>query len=254
MNIVEAKGLAKDYVTGKGNRHTVLNDVHLQIKQGEFVAVMGPSGSGKSTLLYTISGMDKMTAGSVLFDGKELAGLSENELAGLRLNKMGFIFQHMHLLKNLNIRDNILLPAYRANRNSRQLIHRRAAELMRRTGIAELADRAITEVSGGQLQRTAICRALINEPSILFGDEPTGALNSKTAEEIMAILAEINSSGTTLLLVTHDTKIAAQAERVLYMLDGRIAAEKTLGKYRRNKGDLQEREEMLSTWLFGMGY
>ena len=167
---------------------------------------------------------------------------------------MGFVYQQMHLLKNLNIRDNIILSAYRAKNSSRRLINNRATELMKRTGIAELADRDITQVSGGQLQRAAICRALINQPEILFGDEPTGALNSKTANEIMEILVDVNQSGTTILLVTHDAKVAVQAERVLYMLDGSIAAEHWLGKYNRDTSDLKEREEKLSLWLFGLGF
>ncbi|WP_229696376.1 ABC transporter ATP-binding protein [Paenibacillus albidus] len=254
MFILETKGLSKDYVTGQNLRQPVLKEIDLQIWPGEFVALMGPSGSGKSTLLYTVSGMDEMTAGSVVFNGQELAGLSENELAGLRLNKMGFIFQQMHLLKNLNIRDNIILSAYQANNSSRSAINHRAAELMRKSGISALAERDITQVSGGQLQRAAICRALINEPDILFGDEPTGALNSKSAGEIMDILAEINLSGTTILMATHDTKVAAKAERVLYMLDGSIAGEHRLGKYNSTEDDSKEREEKLAAWLFKMGF
>jgi putative ABC transport system ATP-binding protein len=254
MNILETKGLSRVYMTGQGTEQSVLKDIDLQIREGEFVAVMGPSGSGKSTLLYTISGMDSMTAGSTFFNGQEITDLSENELAGLRLNKMGFIFQQMHLLKNLNIRDNIILSAYRAKNSSRSTINKRATELMERTGIAALADRDISQVSGGQLQRAAICRALINQPNIIFGDEPTGALNSKAAGEIMEILSDINRSGTTILLATHDKKVAAKAERVLYMLDGSIDAEQWLGKYNKENGDLKGREEKLSSWLLKMGF
>lgn len=253
-NILEIKGLSKVYLSVQGIQQPILKDIHLQIEQGEFVAVMGPSGSGKSTLLYTISGMDKMTAGRVFFNGREINDLSENELAGLRLNSMGFIFQQMHLLKNLNIRDNIILSAYKAKTSSRRTINTRAAELMKRTGIDTLADRDITQVSGGQMQRAAICRALINQPDILFGDEPTGALNSKATGEIMEILAEINQLGTTIMLVTHDAKVAVRAERVIYMLDGSIVAEQRLGKYIRDKGDLKWREEKLSKWLSIMGF
>ncbi|WP_438490892.1 ABC transporter ATP-binding protein [Paenibacillus sp. IHBB 3054] len=249
MHILETKGLNKTFSNVQGTQQPVLKEINLQIPQGEFTAVMGPSGSGKSTLLYTLSGMDTMTAGSVLFKGQEISALSEAELAALRLHSMGFIFQQMHLLKNLNIRDNIILSAYRAKKTSRKAINARAADLMKRTGISALADRGITEVSGGQSQRVAICRALINQPDILFGDEPTGALNSKAAGEIMEILGEINRSGTTILLVTHDAKVAAGAERVLYMLDGRMASEHWLGKYHKEKGDLKQREEKLSIWL-----
>jgi putative ABC transport system ATP-binding protein len=254
MFILETKGLNKTFVTGQGTPQTVLKDVHLQVSKGEFVAIMGPSGSGKSTLLYTISGMDRMTSGSVVFKGQDISGLSESELAELRLNQMGFIFQQMHLLKNLTIRDNIILSAYRAKIVSRRTINNRAAELMKKTGISALAERDITQVSGGQLQRAAICRSIINEPDILFGDEPTGALNSKAASEIMEILIDINQTGTTILLATHDAKIAAQAERVLYMLDGSIASEQWLGKFNRINGDLKEREEKLSAWLLKLGF
>ncbi|MFD5019367.1 ABC transporter ATP-binding protein [Paenibacillus sp. NPDC058367] len=254
MFILETKGLNKTFVTGQGTPQTVLKDVHLQVSKGELVAIMGPSGSGKSTLLYTISGMDRMTSGSVVFKGQDISGLSESELAELRLNQMGFIFQQMHLLKNLTIRDNIILSAYRAKIVSRRTINNRAAELMKKTGISALAERDITQVSGGQLQRAAICRSIINEPDILFGDEPTGALNSKAASEIMEILININQTGTTILLATHDAKVAAQAERVLYMLDGSIASEQWLGKFNRINGDLKEREEKLSAWLLKLGF
>lgn len=254
MFILETKGLTKTFETGQGTPQTVLKDVHLQVSKGEFVAIMGPSGSGKSTLLYTISGMDRMTAGSVVFKGQQISGLSERELAELRLHQMGFIFQQMHLLKNLTIRDNIILSAYRAKIVSRRTINNRATELMKKTGISALAERDITQVSGGQLQRAAICRSIINEPDILFGDEPTGALNSKAATEIMEILIDINQAGTTILLATHDAKVAAQAERVLYMLDGSIASEQWLGKFNRINGDLKEREEKLSAWLLKLGF
>ncbi|MNZ48021.1 Bacitracin export ATP-binding protein BceA [compost metagenome] len=154
----------------------------------------------------------------------------------------------------MNIRDNIILSAYRAKIVSRRTINNRATELMKKTGISALAERDITQVSGGQLQRAAICRSIINEPDILFGDEPTGALNSKAASEIMEILIDINQTGTTILLATHDAKVAAQAERVLYMLDGSIVSEQWLGKFNRINGDLKEREEKLSAWLLKLGF
>ncbi|HLO16295.1 MAG TPA: ABC transporter ATP-binding protein [Anaerolineales bacterium] len=253
INIIETKNLSKTYVLGKDNQQPILKNVSLQIRQGEFISVMGPSGSGKSTLLYNISGMDRMTSGSVDFNGQELSTLSEKELSKLRLKKMGFIFQQIHLLKNLSIFDNIILSAYLANHTSRKAINERAMELMQKAGIADLANNDITQASGGQLQRVAICRALINSPDIVFGDEPTGALNSRSACEIMEILADINQSGTTILLVTHDVKIAARTERVLFMLDGTLLAEQRLGKYRKECNDIKEREENLSQWLLKMG-
>ena len=254
--LLESRDLNKRFVLGKQNEQHVLKDVDLQIEQGEFVAVMGPSGSGKSTLLYNISGMDRMTSGSVVLDGQELSELPEEALSDVRLTDMGFVFQHIHLLNNLSIFDNIILPAYLARNGSRTKINQRAAELMEKVGIADLADNDITQASGGQLQRVGICRALINKPHIIFGDEPTGALNSKAAGEIMDLLANINRSGTTILLVTHNAKVAARTERVLFMLDGQIVAEKRLGKapYSGDGHEPQAREETLSSWLLEMGF
>ena len=251
--LLETVDLNKKFVLGKDNEQHVLKGVDVQIEKGEFVSVMGPSGSGKSTLLYNISGMDRMTSGSVVFDGQELSCLAEEELSELRLTEMGFIFQHIHLLKNLSVFDNIILSAYLAQDRSRERVNQRADELMARVGIAELANHEVTQASGGQLQRVGICRALINKPAILFGDEPTGALNSRAAGEIMDLLADINSSGTTILLVTHNAKVAARTERVLFMLDGKIVSERQLGKYTGN-GEIKAREEDLSSWLLDLGF
>ena len=252
--MLQVEQLNKRFILGKQNEQHVLKDVNLQIEKGEFVSVMGPSGSGKSTLLYNISGMDRMTSGSVVLDGDELSNLSEQALANERLRKMGFIFQHIHLLNNLSIFDNIILPAYLAHNGSREKTNQRAKALMEKVGILDLADNDVTQASGGQLQRVGICRALINEPCIVFGDEPTGALNSKAAGEIMDLLADINRTGTTILLVTHNVKVAARTERVFFMLDGRIASQKELGKYNGSDGDYRAREEGLSNWLIENGF
>ncbi|QVK19509.1 ABC transporter ATP-binding protein [Mycoplasmatota bacterium] len=251
--ILETNDLKKVYYIGKGNSQIVLKGVNVKIKEGEFVTVMGASGSGKSTFLYNISGMDKMTSGSVTFDGEDLSSLSEKELSNLRLRKMGFIFQQAHLLKNLSIFDNIILSAYLEKSDSRKDINKRAVELMEKTGISELANKDITQASGGQLQRVGICRSLINQPKIIFGDEPTGALNSKASNEIMELLQTINETGTTILLVTHDVKVAAKSERVLLMVDGNIVEDKHLGKYVKENDDIKQREALLSSWLINMG-
>jgi putative ABC transport system ATP-binding protein len=252
--LLESQNLSKSFVLGNDNEYTVLSDVDLAIEEGEFVTVMGPSGSGKSTLLYNISGMDRAKSGRVLFNGQEITALSEEELSKVRLTGMGFVFQHIHLLRNLSIFDNIVLPAYLALEESHDEIDERAEALMGQVGVAHLADNEITQASGGQLQRVGICRALINKPDILFGDEPTGALNSKAAGEIMDLLTEINNAGTTIMLVTHDVKVAARSERVLFMLDGRIVAEKVLGKPSQNGTQRKEREENLSSWLAEQGF
>ncbi len=253
-NIIEAENVNKVYRIGRKNTQHVLKDVNLQVKEGEFVAVMGASGSGKSTLLYSLSGMDRPTAGRVDFCGENISALSEDALAGLRLERMGFIFQQSRLLRNLNIFDNIVLASYLRKQEERPAINQRAAGLMERMGIPELADKEITEASGGQLQRVSICRALMNRPEILFGDEPTGALNSRAAMEVMELLAEINRTGTAIMLVTHDPRVAARTERVLFMSDGQIVGEMKLGKFCDTAEDLKERERRMSGWLGEMGF
>jgi len=252
-NILKVKDLCKTYVVNKRELN-VLNNVNLQIKEGEFISIMGPSGSGKSTLLYNVSGMDKMTAGSVVFKGIELSTLSEKEMSTLRLHEMGFVFQQINLLKNLGIIDNIVVSAYMAKNRNRKEVNQFAIELMEKTGITELADNDITQASGGQLQRVAICRSLINNPDIIFGDEPTGALNSKSSNEIMDIFKDINESGSTIMLVTHNVKVASKTERVLFMIDGKIEGEYNLGKFKEEDKDSTEREEKLSKWLLEMGW
>ncbi|MFS0855037.1 ABC transporter ATP-binding protein [Paenibacillus taichungensis] len=251
--ILEAKDMNKSYSTGEREEHPILKQINLQIKKGEFVSIMGPSGSGKSTLLYNISGMDQVSSGSVYFAGQKISAYSEKELAQFRLSKMGFIFQNIHLLKNLNLLDNIVLPAYLAKKSSRDSINRRAMNLMKKMGIAELANHNITQASGGQLQRIAICRALINQPEMLFGDEPTGALNSRSTNEIMDIVGDINASGTTILIVTHDIKVAARSERVLFMMDGKLVADRNMGKFNKQH-DLKARESSLGKWLADQGF
>lgn len=222
--ILLGENIVKSFGEGDEQRN-VLDGVSVEINEGEFVAVMGPSGSGKSTLLFALSGIDGVNDGRIVFDGKDLSAVGENELADIRRSKMGFIFQQPTLLKNLNILDNIILPSIHGNRKNTAEILEKARVLMKRVGIAELEMRDITQVSGGQLQRTGICRALMNSPKIIFGDEPTGALNSKSAIEIMNIFSEINADGTAIMLVTHDAKVAARTERILFKRDGKIVSE-----------------------------
>lgn len=249
--LLTADSLCKTYIL-KGNSNNVLRGVDLEIGEGEFVCVMGPSGSGKSTLLYTISGMDAMTSGKVEFDGRDISALGKKELAQLRLNEMGFIFQQMYMLKKLCVLDNILLPGFQAN-SDRDKVRERAEQLMRRLGIIECAEREITEISGGQLQRACLCRALINDPKMIFADEPTGALNSKAADEVMRELTAANKGGTAVLMITHSVKVAAQSDRVLYLLDGDIQGEIKLGKL-ENERDIAKRERELNTWLMDRGW
>lgn len=253
-NILEARSINKKVELGKDNVVHILKDVDLTIEKGEFVSVMGPSGSGKSTLLYNVSGMDRITSGSVKFRGQEIGGLKEEELAKVRLTNMGFIFQDINLLKNLSVIDNVMFPALVSKYTDKSAVNQKAKKLLEMTGIEKLSDNNITQASGGQLQRAGICRALINDPDIIFGDEPTGALDSKSATEIMSILAEINKKGTTVMIVTHDVKVAAKTERILYMVDGNIAAQKKLNKYDAQHDNVKEREESIMKWLVQNGF
>ncbi len=216
--IITGSNIVKTFGTG-AEQTTALNGVNAEIKEGEFVAVMGPSGSGKSTLLFALSGMDGVTSGSVKYGDTELSRLRENELADVRRTKMGFIFQQPTMLKNLNLLDNILLPAARNGKKEPAKLKQKVKDLMKKTGINGLEYRDAAEVSGGQLQRAGICRALMNAPEILFADEPTGAL------EIMDLLSAIHKEGMAVLLVTHDAKVASRADRVLFMKDGAIMSE-----------------------------
>ena len=248
--ILEVTDLCQTYIPNK-RQNNVLRNVNFSVDEGEMVAVMGPSGSGKSTLLYTVSGMDNMTSGTVLFGEKDISTLKADELAALRLDEMGFIFQQMYMLKNLSVLDNILLPARqsKANKLSVKEKRERGLELMRKLDIVEVADNDINEVSGGQLQRACICRSMINSPKMIFADEPTGALNRQSSNEVMEELCKINADGTTIMLVTHDAKVAAKCSRVLYIVDGNIQ-----GEYNNEGKDERTRERSLNNWLLEQGW
>ncbi len=252
MNILEVKDLCKTYIVNK-RQNNVLKNVNFKIGEGEMVAVMGPSGSGKSTLLYAVSGMDSLTAGEVNFCGRNIAGMGERELADLRLDEMGFIFQQMYMLKNLTILDNIILPATQSKkqREPRRETARRGQDFMRRLGIIDIADNDINEVSGGQLQRACICRSMMNNPKMIFADEPTGALNRTSSDEVMEELVKLNSGGTTIMLVTHDVKVAAKCTRVMYIVDGNIKGEYDLSDC---PTQTRERERALNNWLLELGW
>lgn len=234
----------------------ILHQITFEMERGEMLAVMGPSGSGKSTLLYHVAGMDQPTAGQVWLGDVEVTRLSEDEKARLRLHRMGFVFQQMNMMANLNLLDNILLPAVQASegrsRKSKEELNLRARALMEKLGITGLEKRTITQVSGGQLQRACICRSMMNEPEILFADEPTGALNRSAAEEVMEELVKLNREGATILLVTHDSRVASSCDRIIYLLDGRLSAEMALGK--SVEGAEKPREERVTEWLMEMGW
>lgn len=251
--ILDVKDLCKTYIIDK-RQNNVLKNVNFSVEEGDMVAIMGPSGSGKSTLLYAVSGMDVPTSGTVEFDGKDITKLTANELAEVRLDKMGFIFQQMYMMKNLTILDNIVLPATESKKSneSRKEKEKRAEELMRKLSIIDVADNDINEVSGGQLQRACICRSMINNPKLLFADEPTGALNRTSSMEVMEELVKLNGEGTTIMMVTHDAKIAARCKRVLYIVDGNIKGEYVTPED-ENLSTL-DKERRLNNWLMDLGW
>ena len=240
----------------KLSKNGILREVSFGVEQGEMAAIMGPSGSGKSTLLYNVSGMDRPDSGRVWLGDTEITSLTEDERAKLRLSRMGFVFQQMNMVANLNILDNILLPAIRRNKGkggkSKAQIRQEAERLMEKLSISGLGEQGIAQVSGGELQRACICRSMINRPEILFADEPTGALNKGAATEVMGELARLNREGTGILMVTHDSRIASYCDRILYLLDGRICGELALGK--PAAGEERRREQKVGKWLAGMGW
>lgn len=249
--VLEARGLTVEFDATESPTR-VLDGIDLDVRRGEFLVVMGASGSGKSTLLYGVSGMQRPTAGTVRCEGRELTALSDRDMSRLRLTRMGFVFQQAYLLENLNLRDNILLPALKAAPNDAGGAHARVDALMQRFGIAHVAAHDITRVSGGQRQRASICRALVCEPSVVFADEPTGALNSSMTAEVMDVLTAVHRDGTTVLMVTHDPACAARGDRVVYLRDGRLVDERALGLWSPERA--ASREDELLAWLRGHGF
>jgi putative ABC transport system ATP-binding protein len=221
--VLEAIGLNKLHGEGAA-AVTALADVDLEVGAGEFVAVTGPSGCGKSTLLNLLGGLDRPTSGEVRVHGEALTVASEARRARLRRSEVGFVFQFFNLIGNLTVADNVELPALLSGVPAREA-RRRAAELLERLGLEETARRVPGDLSGGQQQRVAIARALINRPSVLLADEPTGNLDTAAAREVVAVLKERHAAGQTIVLVTHDMRVASAAERVIAMRDGRVVGE-----------------------------
>lgn len=250
-DMLTATGIEKTYFTTEPPAH-VLHDIHLSVAAGEFVAIMGASGSGKSTLLYCLSGMDRPTAGRVQLEGQTLTSLNDREMSRVRLTRMGFIFQQPYFLQHLNIRDNVLLPALKAARGGTAAVTARVDGLLQRFDIAHIAHHGVTQVSGGQLQRASICRALAVEPAVLFADEPTGALNSSMTASVMDMMSDVHRDGTTIVMVTHDAACAARAERVIYLRDGHIVGHRNMGAWQPSKA--RQRTDTLLAWLRKRGF
>ena len=222
--VIEIHGMGKIYHAGSEAEVVALSNVDLVVQPGEFIAIMGPSGSGKSTLMNMIGCLDRPTTGSYRCDGQDVARMDAEALAGLRLDKIGFVFQGFHLLPRMSALDNVAMPLGYAQVPPAERLER-AAQALAAVGLADRGNHRPNELSGGQQQRVAIARALINNPPILLADEPTGALDSRTGEEILALFKRLRDDGHTVVLITHDAEVAAHADRTVVMRDGELHAQ-----------------------------
>jgi putative ABC transport system ATP-binding protein len=222
MAILEVSCLKKIYSSRFGaNQVQALTNVSFSVEQGEYVAIMGESGSGKTTLLNILAALDTPTAGEVKLDGRALTKVSEREVASFRRDNLGFVFQDFNLLDTFSLKDNIFLPLVLAGKNVGEM-QMRLAPIARKLGISDILEKYPYEVSGGQKQRAAVARALITEPKLILADEPTGALDSRSTDSLLSVFREINDDGQTILMVTHSTKAASNADRVLFIKDGEV--------------------------------
>ena len=248
--IIKTDKLCKSFSNGGLQQH-VLKNIDLEIYEGDFTVIMGASGAGKSTLLYTLSGMDKPSLGKIIFNEKEITKMSIDELALFRRKNCGFVFQANYLINSMSILDNILVSGLLVNKDKKQVV-KEAKEILKKVDInEELWGKFPTQISGGEAQRVEVARALINKPKVVFADEPTGALNSKTGSDVLDTLTEFNNEGQSIIMVTHDIKSARRGNRIIYIKDGEIAGILDLGKYIK---DDSERHQKLSDFLVTMGW
>lgn len=248
--ILQTKDLCKSYSNGKQMQH-VLKNLNIEIRQGDFTVIMGSSGSGKSTLLYALSGMDKPSLGKINFKDEEISKYNNDQLAIFRRKHCGFVFQQVHLNDTMSVMDNILVCGLLLKRNRAEVLEE-AKGLLASVGLGEECyNKYPAQLSGGEAQRIAIVRALINKPEILFADEPTGALNSANSNLVLDILTKLNEEGQSIVMVTHDIKSARRANRVLYLRDGVIENELELGRYHTND---QQRHAKIREFLDQMGW
>lgn len=240
--VISAQNICKSF--GDIN---VLNDITIDIYDGDLTVIMGVSGAGKSTLLYALSGMDKITEGKVIYKGKEISNFNEKQMADLRANDFGFVFQQAYLVSNLTLFENVTVAGYLNKKGSVNEVNARTDNLLRKMGADKAKNRFPSQASGGEAQRAAVARALINSPYIIFADEPTGALNKANTEEVLNILSDLNENGQSILMVTHDIRGAIRGTRILYMEDGKIIDELKLPSYKTE--DAKEREIRVNEWL-----
>ena len=247
--LISAKDLSKSFAHNGGQVH-IISNADLDIYEGDFTIIMGASGSGKSTMLYALSGMDRATSGRVEIDGKNITEMNERELSALRHTKFGFVFQQIHLVSNLSLFENVAVPGYLDKSRPVSEINRYADELLEKMGISKIKTQLPSQCSGGEQQRCAIARALINKPALVFADEPTGALNRRNTTEVLDLLTACNNEGQSILMVTHDMRAALRATRILYLEDGKIIGELTLPPYKAE--DEKSREKQVGAWLNSM--
>lgn len=248
--ILKAKDLCKTFSNESVQQH-VLRNLNLEIEEGDFVVIMGNSGSGKSTLLYALSGMDRPTLGSVKYFDEEITGYSNDKLAVFRRNHCGFVFQQNFLNDTMSVLDNIMVSGLLKSKD-RKAIAKRAKELLLQVGLSEeVYHKFPTQLSGGEQQRVAIVRSIINTPDILFADEPTGALNSQNTENVLNVLTQLNKAGQTIVMVTHDIRSARRGNKIMYLQDGVITGDLPLGDYVSKD---QARHDALRAFLQEMGW
>jgi putative ABC transport system ATP-binding protein len=248
--IIKTEKLSKSFSVGGKQQHVIKN-LDLEIYKGDFTVIMGSSGAGKSTLLYALSGMDKPTLGRIVYAGEEITGLNDDRLAIFRRKHCGFVFQQIHLVDSMSIMDNAISAGMLTGQKQKEL-KKKALDLFERVGISEdMTKKFPAQLSGGEAQRGAVVRALINDPDVVFADEPTGALNSAGVKAVLDVLTDINNSGQTILMVTHDVKSARRADRIIYLKDGGVTGELRLGKY---VSEDKERHEKIRKFLEEMGW
>ena len=249
--ILKTEKLCKSF-SNAGLQQHVIKNMDLEIYEGDFTVIMGSSGSGKSTLLYALSGMDKPTLGKVYFENEDISGLNNDQLAVFRRKNCGFVFQSIYLLDNMNVFDNIMTGALVVQKNTPELINR-VKELLKKVGIEEdMWKKYPNQLSGGECQRVGIVRAVINDPKILFADEPTGALNSSSGQDVLDVFTDLHKRGQSIVMVTHDIKTALRGSRVIYLRDGGVVGEHRMQDYETD--DLAKRRESLQNFLNEMGW
>lgn len=249
--ILSTVKLSKTFSNGGIQQH-VLKNLDIEIKEGDFTVIMGSSGSGKSTLLYALSGMDKPTLGKINFGGEEISKYSNDKLAVFRRKNCGFVFQQINLLDNMSILDNILVSGLLINKDKNKIV-KKAKTLLKQVGLDENSyNKFPSQLSGGEAQRVGVVRALINNPRIVFADEPTGALNSASSINVLDIMTDVNKNGQTIVMVTHDIKSALRGNRLIYIRDGGICGELNLENY--NSENVAQRHETVQAFLNEMGW